>query len=115
MKHLFLVVLISMLPFVSGCANETTDELRYKYHLLKFNMTEDEIYQVIGTPDMKIPEVMGETWMWKDEGGMMRIAVYISPQMKWQVPKTDITPRLTIDIGRLIYKRWLNNLLVGAS
>jgi hypothetical protein len=64
---------------------------------------------VVGTPDIKLPEVIGETWVWKDVSGINRIAVYVSPQMKWKVPESSITPRLNIDTGRLVYKQWLDD------
>lgn len=113
MKYILLMI-VAILLFVTGCANDSTNDLVYKYRLLQFNMTADDIYDVVGTPDVKLPEVIGETWIWKDDSGIDRIAVYVSPQMKWQIPKTDMTPRLKIDTGRLVYKRWLDNK-AGAS
>ena len=106
MKKL-LVIFVLLLQF--GCSSNNTDHLRYKYHLLEFNMPVDVIIDVIGTPDIKIPELIGETWFWSDQEGMNRIAVYISPQATWNIPATDHTPRVTLDTGRLIYKKWLND------
>lgn len=103
-----ILLVITVLLLQIGCTDNSTNDLRYKYHLLKFNMPVDEIIETIGTPYMKLPEVIGETWIWRDVSGN-RIAVYISPQLKWTVPATDYSPRVTLDTGRLIYKQWLDN------
>jgi hypothetical protein len=112
MKPLLLLIL-AILLLVTGCMSEA-DDLRYSYYQLEFNMTVDEIYDVMGTPDVKLPEVIGETWIYKDRNSVSRIAIYVSPQMKWKVPESSITPRLSIDTGRLVYKQWLDDK-AGAS
>jgi hypothetical protein len=112
MKPLLLLI-IAILLLIIGCT-ESKNDLHFKYYEIKVGMTVDEIYHVVGTPDIKLPEVIGETWVWKDDSGINRIAVYVSPQMKWKVPETDMTPKLNIDTGRLVYKQWLD-VKAGAS
>lgn len=106
MKSILLGI-VAILLF--GCTDNSTNDLIYKYRLLELNMSVDQIQEIAGTPDIKLPEVIGETWLWKDNDGIDRIAVYVSPQMKWEIPKTDVTPKLKIDTGRLVYKRWLDD------
>jgi len=99
MNHLPLLAMAAILLFAFGCMNNSPEDLFGKYQKLEFNMSVDEIERVVGTPDIILPEIIGETWIWKDDHGIDRIVVYISPQKRM----------LTIDTGRLILKKWLED------
>lgn len=108
-------LMLTIVILLFGCTDNSTNDLVYKYRLLKPGISVDQIQDIAGTPDVKLSEVIGERWLWKDSDGIDRIAVYVSPQMKWDIPKTDITPRLKIETGWLVYKRWLDQDKAGAT
>lgn len=63
MKIMKILLVITVLTFQIGCSSDDTDHLRIKYHLLKFNHSVDQIVDIAGTPDIKLPEVIGKTWI----------------------------------------------------
>jgi len=98
MNHILILAMAAILLLAYGCMNKSADDLFDKYQQLEFNMTESEIIDVLGTPDRKIPKLVGETWIWADDQNIDRIALYLSPQKRW----------LEFESGRLIVKKWLD-------
>ena len=99
MNNICLLAMAAILLLAYGCSKESADDLYGKYQQLEFNMTETEIIDVLGTPDRKVPKLIGETWIWMDDQNIDRITLYLSPQKRW----------LEYESGRLIYKKWLED------
>ena len=99
MNHILLLAMAAILLLTFGCMKDSSDDLYVKYQKLEFNMTESEIIDVLGTPDRKIPKLIGETWIWVDDQNIDRVVLYLSPQKRW----------LEFESGRLILKSWLED------